>query len=529
VAATKGVACPEPPAAKLAADVFERGGGVLEALIAAAFGQAVSNPIGCGIGGAAFILSLQPGWSEPRYFNALAATGSRATPAVWENNFAGRSGERIGRYLVRGDPNMLGYGAIMTPGFVRGMEALAHLGGVRSRWADLVGAAAPIARTGIPVYPYLETYYTFEGPDRLGFPDVFRKLAGDANARSRYLPGGQPPRTGSRLPLPEYAETLERLAAGPDEFYRGRLAQDMADDFRAHDGFVTIDDLASYEVFEQRPLRGTFRDLTLFTSPPSGHGVVLLAMLNLVEDLDLREMEWNGPDYIECIAWATRSAFGACLPFLGDPRFVTVPVQWLGAKERGQAARADAPAGWARSPDTHTTHVTAADSSGTMLSVTHSIGSVAGAGVMTPGLGFLYNNFMGQFNPLRGHHDSIAPGKRMGGGCPSIVYRGGAPWFAIGSSGGSRLISAVFQTILNAAVFGMSLQDAVAAPRVHCEIGRLISMEPAFDQSVRDELGRREYEIELSEYMGCNQAVGVERGGVVAGSDPRGGQGVALA
>jgi gamma-glutamyltranspeptidase/glutathione hydrolase len=145
---------------------------------------------------------------------------------------------------------------------------------------------------------------------------------------------------------------------------------------------------------------------------------------------------------------------------------------------------------------------------------------------MTPSLGFLYNNFLGQFNVLRGYHDSIAPGKRMGGGCPSILFKDGSPWMAIGSSGGPRLISAVFQTILNASVFGMSLQDAVSAPRVHSEQGRRIYAEPAFAGKVENALTRRGYEVQLTPYMGCNQAVGYGPGGLEAGSDPRGDIGI---
>jgi gamma-glutamyltranspeptidase/glutathione hydrolase len=147
---------------------------------------------------------------------------------------------------------------------------------------------------------------------------------------------------------------------------------------------------------------------------------------------------------------------------------------------------------------------------------------------MTPSLGFLYNNFMGHFNPLRGYHNSIAPGRRMGGGSPAIVYRDGEPWIAIGSSGGSRLISAVFQTLLNVIVFGMSLQDGVSAPRIHSEFGRKIYVEARLSDRVAQALGQRGYDVEITGYMGCNQAVETTPAGLGAASDPRGGQGIGL-
>jgi gamma-glutamyltranspeptidase/glutathione hydrolase len=179
-------------------------------------------------------------------------------------------------------------------------------------------------------------------------------------------------------------------------------------------------------------------------------------------------------------------------------------------------------------PGGNTTHVSVADTDGDVVSITHSIGSVAGAGVMTQGLGFLYNNFLGHLNPLRGYHNSIVPGKRIDGSSPTIVYRDGAPWIAIGSSGGSRLISAIFQTLLNIIIFKMSLHEAIAAPRVHSETGRKIYLEAPLAGPVADTLRRRGREVEVTGYMGCNQAVELTSMGLVAASDPRGGCGIGL-
>jgi gamma-glutamyltranspeptidase / glutathione hydrolase len=526
------IACPEPPAAETGERILAQGGSALEAAVAAAVVQGVTNPLGCGLGGMAHIMVIRKGWPAPRFLNASVAVGSRAEPGIFEDAFLGRS-ERAGRYLIAGDRNQLGYESIMTPGFVRGMEALLETGNDRLPWAQLIEPAAGIAAGGFPVYPYLETYYTFEGADRPGYPDVFRKLAADEAARDRYLPDGRPMRSGELLRQPEYGRTLERLArGGPKEFYRGALGRDMAADFSSRGAFVTATDLESYDIQTAEPVETTFHGFSVYSSPPPAHGTVLLAMLNLAEALDLQRLEWNSPDYVEAVAWATRTAFGDCMPYLADPTFVTVPVAWLTSKERLQGVRRDFTLetghGGGTPADGHTTHVAALDTGGDMVSITHSIGSIAGAGVMTPGLGFLHNNFMGHFNPLRGYHNSIAPGKRMGGGCPTIVYRDGAPWLAIGSSGGSRLISAVFQTLLNVVLFHMPLDAALAAPRIHSEAGRKIYMEPALGETVAAPLRRRGYEIEETIYMGCNQAVELTPAGPAAASDPRGGRGTGV-
>ncbi len=528
----KVIACPEPPAAEVGAQVFRDGGTAIDAAVAAAFAQAVTNPLGTGVGGMAHILILRAGSTEPVSLNASVEIGSLASTEAFEPDFTGRS-ERAGRYLVRGDRNQFGYQSIMTPGFVSGMEAVLKEARGRLKWRRLVEPAAELASEGFAVYPYLEKYYTLEGPSRPGYPDIRGKLAGDALALKRYLPGGSPIPLGAMMRQPEYGRTLERMATeGPEEFYTGRTGHEMAADLAARGGFVTGDDLATYKVRAGAPISGTFRDLTIYSAPPPSHGLILLAMLNLVEALPVESMEWNGPDYIDTIAWATRTAFTECIPYLGDPVFVTVPVEWLTSKERLRAMKPERGAEWSSAPvlpaDGHTTHLSAADRDGNVASITHSIGSITGAGVMTPSVGFLYNNFLGQFNVLRGYHDSIEPGKRMGGGCPSILFKDGRPWMAIGSSGGPRLISAVFQTILNAAVFGMSLQDAVSAPRVHSEQGRRIYAEPAFGGRVAEALERRGYEVVLTPYMGCNQAVGFGPRGLDAGSDPRGDVGIGM-
>lgn len=532
---SKILACPETPAAEVGAKVFRSGGTAIEAAVAAAFAQAVTNPLGTGIGGMAHVLMHRAGWSQPRSLNASVAIGSLATPQAFEADFIGRS-ERAGRYLVQGDPNQYGYRSIMTPGFVRGMQTILELGDRRHDWATLVSPAAALGSEGFPVYPYLDKYYTLEGPARPGYPDIYGKLAADDLARERYLPAGKPMRTGDRMRQPEYGRTLEQISTqGPDEFYTGRIGQEITEDLAAHGASVTAEDLTTYAVRERAPISDTFRNLTVYSSPPPSHGIILLMMLGLVEEAGLESMEWNGPDYLEAVAQATRTAFTECLPYLGDAEYVTVPSAWLLSRERLRAVRQDAAAVQAaRAPahipmGNHTTHLSAADTEGNVLSITHSIGSIVGAGVMTRPLGFLYNNFLGQFNVLRGYHDSIAPGKRMGGGCPSIIFKDGQPWMAIGSSGGPRLISAVFQTILNAALFKMSMQEAVTAPRIHSEFGRKIYAEPGFRGRVADELTRRGYEVELTQYMGCNQAAGYGPDGLEAGSDPRGDIGIGQA
>jgi gamma-glutamyltranspeptidase/glutathione hydrolase len=473
---------------------------------------------------------LRAGETVPIYLNASVETGSLATTDVFSSDFIGRS-EKVGRYLVRGERNQMGYQSIMTPGFVRGMEALRREGKGRLQWDRLVRPAALQAATGFAVYKYLSEYYTFAGPSMPGYPDTNEKLALDRVARDTYLPHGRAIRTGEILRQPIYGRTLDRLSRlGADSFYSGEIGHEMAADLHAHGAFITQSDLDGYHVRTESPITSTFRDLTIYSAPPPCHGLTLLMMLGLVESLGLETLAWNGPEYVEVVAWATRTAFAETSPYLGDQAFVDTPSDWLLSPPRLQFLQRERPETLASvdSVSDHTTHLSACDVDGTIVSITHSLGSTAGAGVMTPGLGFLYNNFLGHFNVLRGYHNSIMPGKRFGGACPCIVFKGGEPWMAIGSSGGPRLVSAIFQTLLNVALFGMRLEEAVAAPRIHCEEWRKLYIEPEFVGSTTDVLEKRGYDLTVTSYMGCNQAVAIRHGAVEVASDPRGGQGIGI-
>lgn len=520
-------ACPEPPAADAARRVFEQGGNAFDASVAAAFAQGVANPLGCGLGGHASIQAYSARDDVVLYLNAAVAIGSGPGLNRILRTAAGRS-ERVGRYLMPGDMNQLGYSSIMIPGFSAGLGELAtRFGSGRVEWRDLVRPAEELAAGGFDVYPYLASYYTFEGEDRPGYPDVFRKLRQDERAAALYLPNGTPPPVGYVLRQPDMAATLARIAEhGAADFYRGALAQDIARDLEAHDAPVTARDLASYTVRTEMPVVARWRDLTIQTSPPPTRGAVLVAMLRAVEDIDLSALGFNSPAYIDLLARATSAAFAEGAAVLADPVFASVPVERLLTRNRSD--RPHVRTARPQAGERHTTHVTAADGDGNVVSITHSIGSVTGAGVITPGLGFFYNNFLGHFNPEPGHHDSIVPGKRGGGGCPTIVFRNGRPVFAIGSSGGSRLVSAVFQSLLNVFVHGMDAQAAVSAPRFHCEEDGQLYLEPGVPAETAGALGRLGYEITRTSYMGCNQAALIDDGRMTGGSDPRGGRGIAV-
>ena len=283
--------------------------------------------------------------------------------------------------------------------------------------------------------------------------------------------------TGDIIRNPDYAATLRLIGdRGADDFYTGLLAERMAADLAAGGSFVTAADLAGYRIRDEDPAVGTYRGFVIATAQAPHCGPTLLEILNIVEGWDLRAMGHNTPAYILRVAMAMKAAFADRSRHLGDPAFGPVPVSWMTSRERADWWRAKIDAGDeigvdptpAEAPGT--THVSVVDAAGTCVALTHSLGG--SSGVISPGLGFMYNNSMINFHPVPGHPNSIAPGKgRITGMTPTIVYRDGRPVLVIGAPGATRIVTAIAQVIINHLDFGMGIQEAVLAPRFDSQGG----------------------------------------------------------
>jgi gamma-glutamyltranspeptidase/glutathione hydrolase len=377
-------------------------------------------------------------------------------------------------YFVRGKVNDVGYGAICTPGAVRGLAALLERWGTIS-WEAAIAPAACIAEQGFSVHADLAGSWK----SGAAYPEAASPLdyvMANPEARRIYLHGdGSPYEAGETLRNPDYASTLRALTSrGAEDFYTGRLAARMSADLAANGSFVTADDLADYRIREPRAVVGTYRGCTVATSPPPHGGPTLLAILNILEGYDLAALGHNTPAYIYTVAMAMKAAFADRNPHLGDAESVDVPLEWMVSKERAAHWRDVIDGGEPihvsfvapEAPDT--THVSVVDAAGNCVALTHSLGS--SSGVITPGLGFIYNNSMVNFRPWPGHPNSIAPRKsRTTGMTPTIVYRDGEPVLVIGAPGATRIITSVAQVIVNVLEFGMDVAEAVAAPRFDCE------------------------------------------------------------
>jgi gamma-glutamyltranspeptidase/glutathione hydrolase len=473
------IVAPQPEAVEEGAKVLMAGGNAIDAAVTCAFVQSVVSPQSCGIGGY-LILTLRLACGEsgeaspaPVALDAPALAGSNVRPDMWADAALKPSPAGWG-YFVQGKVNDVGYQSICTPGTVRGLAAILGRWGTIP-WAEAIAPAARIARVGWTVGSHQAAAWRAK-PDDPEAASSLEYILANPEARRIYLhKDGTPYDVGETLRNTDYAGTLEHLAdVGPDDFYIGELASAMSRDLAANASFVTQRDLASYRIRQPEPVVGTYRGQTIVTSPPPHGGPTLIALLNILEGYDVRSMGHNSPAYIHRVSLAMKAAFADRNRHLGDPELVDVPLKWMTSKARAiewwqhidSGAAIDTSFVPNESPDT--THVSVVDALGNAVSLTHSLGS--SSGVITPGLGFMFNNSMVNFHPWPGHPNSIAPRKsRTSGMTPTIVLWDDEPVIIVGAPGATRIITSLAQVIVNVLDFGMSVSDAVLAPRFDCQ------------------------------------------------------------
>ncbi len=491
------IVAPQPIAVDEGAQVLRQGGNAVDAAVACALVQGVLDPHSSSIGGYVLATVSPAGAGSPNAAHAVdaaALAGARVSPDMWADALI-RPNPRGWGFFLRGAVNEMGYQSICVPGFVRGLAGILDRWGAWS-WERVCQPAARVAEEGYVVDTHLAAMWRPGKtlPDEKTLLDYIR--ANPEASRLYLRPDGEPREAGDHFANPDYARTLRRLgAAGPDDFYQGDLARRMVADLQAHDSFVTDHDLAGYQPVVAQAVAGSYRGYEIATSPAPHGGPTLVALLNILEGYDLASMGHNSPEYIHLVSQAMKAAFADRNPFLGDPRFAERPFDWMTTKKRAQFWRKKIDRGeeitvsFTATEPPDTTHVSVVDDAGNAIALTHSLGS--SSGVITPGLGFMYNNSMVNFHPLPGHPNSIAPGKgRTTGMTPTVIYRDGRPVMVIGAPGATRIITSMAQVIVNVVDFGMSVVEAVAAPRFDCQVGP-IYCQSRIPESVCAEVRRR--------------------------------------
>lgn len=464
---SKGVVvCVSPQAAVVGADVLRQGGNAVDAAIATAFALAVTYPEAGNVGGGGYLLYCP---SDDR--DAVAFDFREVAPAAAKVDMFVRPEDRTPHRRVG------------VPGTVAGL-ALAHRELGFLSWAKLVEPAVALAHDGFVVDQALADSLEdglAEARD-LGLVEFVRVYG---------RPQGGPWRRGDRLVQPDLATALKRIAVdGPAGFYEGATAELLTAEMARGGGLITAQDLRAYRPQKKAPLRGTYRGYGILCMPPSSSGgTVLLEELNLLECFELSaEARWS-PRSLHLLAEVMKRAYRDRAVYLGDPAFVEIPSK-LTDKDyaRKLAATIDldhatpsrALAGDIKltSESEHTTHLSIVDANGAAVSLTYTLETRFGSGVVVRGTGILLNDEMNDFVWVPGFTDErgwigtapnrIAPGKRMlSSMCPTIVTKGGKPVLVTGSPGGRTIINTVLGIIVNFIDFAMTSRQAVDAPRLH--------------------------------------------------------------
>ncbi len=465
------VVCPQPEAAESGIDILRAGGNAVDAAVATALAQTVVDPLMCGIAGFGTAAVYLPGAGVHEYFDFHSPAPLAAREDMWEDLLEGETQDGFG-FILKGRVNDIGPQSIATPATLKGLEAM-HQAHGRLPWRQVVEPAIRWAQDGFFVRPGMHAFWIDEPTS--GRVGNLERLQYSEEGRALYCrPDGRPKPIGAPLRNEGMARVLRRIAdEGSHPFYQGDLAREMVAHLQSLGALITLEDLARYEVQRNAPLVGSYRDRTVTTNQPPGGGAMLLEMLNILENFDLGAMEHNSPEYLRTVCEAMKKATSDKDRHIGDPRFFDVPLDQLLSKDMAREAAAQIRAGRRFSVERvnpgapvprDTTHLCVVDGDGNCVSMTHSLAMPSG--VITPGMGFLYNGCMGVFDPRPGRAGSILPGKsRFTSSCPTITFKDGRLDVVLGAPGGTQIAMGVLQVLLNVIDHGMQMQAAVSAPR----------------------------------------------------------------
>jgi gamma-glutamyltranspeptidase/glutathione hydrolase len=515
----------ESIAVDVGVDMLKKGGNAVDAGVAVGFALAVTHPFAGNLGGGGYML--------------IRMADGRAAFI----DFRERAPEKASHdmYLdAQGNPtrdSIEGWRSSGVPGTVRGFELALNRYGTR-KWGDVLGPAIDLASKGYPVsYALAES---LKGS---------RSLGRDAESKRIFQRDGRFFEADEQLVQPELAQTLQRLAKnGPNEFYEGETARRLADEMTKHGGLISLSDLKKYNALERTPLEGTYKGYTVITAPPSSSGgTTLLEMLGILDGSGYQNGGFGSASAIHYEVEAMRRAYADRNEYLGDPDFVKNPIAGLLDPsyvkklrssidpERATPSADVKPGQPAGTEKTETTHFSVVDRAGNAVAVTYTLNGGYGNGITVPGLGFLLNNEMDDFATKPGspnmfklvmsERNAIAPGKRpLSSMSPTMLVKDGRLFMTVGAPGGSRIPTAVLQVILNVVDFGMNIQDAIDAPRVHHQwLPDTLSVERGISPDTVALLKSRGYAVDYSPGVVLAQTAAIvsDGGWLQGGSDGR--------
>ncbi len=482
--------------AEAGADILRQGGTAFDAIVAMSFIAAVREIPMNSVGGVGVLLAHSADRGEITEINFYGQTPSGLSEDVFVPYLipqpAGGTRSAFGFQTVEGDRNDRGFLSIGVPTYVAGLGELhRRLGSMP--WADLLRPAADLARVGFT--PTEEDTFHFATHHRYfeQFEEIRRVFLSEGIPR----PDGFYQGAGNNIIQTDLAATLGDLAAGgPRAFYEGTYPETISRHVQANGGVLRARDFADVKPSVGTGLRGSYKGYEIVASSGMTGGLTLLEMLNLAEQLDLGRYERYSGQCLHLLAEIMRQAWTDRFVYVGDPSGATVPIDALTDKRYAASLTGAGDFPVDRAPETtrpgdpwpysqvapsaaplsgdpggqDTTHIAAADGFGNVVTLTQTLGMAFGSCVMVPGTGVLLYDVTSWMNPEPGTPNSVGPSKQqLGHATPVMVLKDGKPVAALGAPGGRRVVTSMFQTIINMVDFGMDVQEAIGAPRLHCE------------------------------------------------------------
>ncbi len=461
----------ETIAAKIGAEILEKGGNAVDAAAAIGFALAVTYPQAGNIGGGGFMVVHLADKNETVAIDYREMSAGKARHDLYVVD------DKVDQKLAKYSRQSSG-----VPGTVAGMALAIEKYGTMSL-QDVLEPAYRLAKDGFEVYTQLEMSLA-RSKERLG--------ADPAAAKVFYKADGSNYRTGEILKQEDLAWSLKQIMDnGTDAFYKGEIAERIAADMAANDGLITMDDMAAYKVYEREPVMGTYKGYTIATMPPpSSGGMHMIQMMNMLENDDLKSKGHNSAATLHLYIESMRQAYADRSLYAGDPSFFDIPVDKIIDKEYAAEIRARIPMDRARdssevaptknlayeSPET--THFSVMDKYGNAVSNTYTLNFGFGNGIMAANTGILLNNELDDFDHepykpdangnISGKANAQEPHKRPRSSMtPTIVFKDDKPFLITGSPGGGTIINTVFQTVMNVLEFDMNVAAASSKPRIN--------------------------------------------------------------
>ena len=498
-------------ASQVGIDILKAGGNAVDAAVAVGYAMAVVNPCCGNLGGGGFAtIRLADGRAVFINFREKAPLAATA------DMYLDAKGELIE------NASLVGYLAVAVPGSVLGLDTMLAKYGTMNR-ATVMAPAIKLAEEGFALDRWRCGY------SRNGSQGLRRTT----ECRCDLSPDGKPLKEGDRLIQTDLSQSLKAIAeTGPDAFYRGSIAERIVAASRANGGILAKEDFTAYTVTETSPVTCSYRGYEILSAPPpSSGGATICLILHIVEDYPLREWGYHSAQAVHVLAEAMRHAFVDRNFLLGDPDFVSNPTAKLVSKDYAAKLRAaikldkatpstEIQQGTAPHEGDQTTHYSIVDKAGNAVAVTTTLNALFGAKVIAGDTGFFLNDEMDDFTTkpgaanlfglVQGKNNAIAPGKRpLSSMSPTIVTKDGQTFMVLGSPGGSRIISIVAQIIIDVIDYGMTIQEAVNAPRIHHQwLPDQITVEPfALSADTTALLSARGHKIVTQSPWGAAEAI----------------------